>query len=638
VHAAQAQIQHGGTPYSFTNDVPGNVPVETMPSVDVEALLAEDQAERESDQPIPPRFGAALEVSLDVGNAGQWTELPDGDRLWRLRIATQGALSINLIFDQYQLPPGGELFIYNEDQSTVLGAFTAANNKPYGRFSTLPVEGAVITLEYFEPAEYHGETALGVSKVIHAYRDLFDRASAKSSKAFGDSGSCHNNVICPKWNNWQDEKRAVALIINGGGQRICTGALVNNERQDLTPYFLSANHCYDNNPHDWVFWFNYESSSCSNPSSEPAHNGVSGSALKARDSASDFLLLELYARPPKSYDVHYAGWSNINTPSQSSVGIHHPNGDIKKISLDNDPATSAAYQGGSGNTHWEVSWDDGVTAVGSSGSPLFDQNHRIVGQLHGGTSYCSTPSAPDWYGKFSVSWNNGLAVYLDPDNTGIHTLDGINDLRPYAPTNLQITNTGNYNDYVRLDWNPSSSSDVNGYKIFRCLVADIYSSCTSWQYVLYESATQTVDPSLLIGDSQSADVAKYHVKAVDADGYESVRSNIDSWYVNNPNSWLKGPSDEPTRKIPEAFSLDGNAPNPFSEQSTIRFALPEATHVSLVAYDMQGRVVQRLVEESMAAGFHRVRFEARGLPSGVYIYRLRAGDSFTDTGQMVLIK
>jgi hypothetical protein len=237
-----------------------------------------------------------------------------------------------------------------------------------------------------------------------------------------------------------------------------------------------------------------------------------------------------------------------------------------------------------------------------------------------------------------VSWNNGLAVYLDPDNTGIQTLDGIDDLRPYAPTNLEITNTHNYNDYVRLDWDPSSSSDVNGYKIFRCLVDDIWSSCSGWQYILYEDVTQAVDPSLLIGDSQSAEIAKYYVKAVDADGYESVRSNIDSWYVNNPNSWLKGPSDEPTRMIPEAFSLDGNAPNPFREQSTIRFALPKATHVSLVAYDMQGRVARRLVDEPMAAGFHRVRFEARGLPSGVYIYRLRAGDSFSDTGRMVLVK
>jgi len=221
-----------------------------------------------------------------------------------------------------------------------------------------------------------------------------------------------------------------------------------------------------------------------------------------------------------------------------------------------------------------------------------------------------------------------------------------NAARPNPATNLEITNTGNYNDYVRLDWDPSSSTDVQGYKIFRCLFDDIWSSCSGWQYILYEDVTQAVDPSLLIGDSQSAEIVKYYVKAVDASSYELDRSNIDSWYVNNPNSWLKGPADEPAQRIPEAFSLDGNAPNPFRVQSTIRFAIPEATrfaipeatHVSLVAYDMQGRVVRRLVDEPMAAGFHRVRFEARGLASGVYVYRLRAGESFTDTRQMVLVR
>lgn len=121
-----------------------------MQPIDVQALLAEDRAEQQEDQPVPLRFGKALDVSLDLDNIGKWEELSNGSRLWRLRIASQGAYSINLIFDQYQLPPGGMLFIYNEDRGTLLGAFSEAHNKPYGRFSTLPVSGALITLEYYE--------------------------------------------------------------------------------------------------------------------------------------------------------------------------------------------------------------------------------------------------------------------------------------------------------------------------------------------------------------------------------------------------------------------------------------------------------------------------------------------------------
>lgn len=235
---AQAQIQHGGQPYSSTHAVRGEVPVETMRPVDVDALRAEDRAARQSDRPVPPRFGTALDVSLGINNAGRWTELPKGGRLWRLRIASQGAHSINLIFDKYHLPSGGELFIYNQDRSTVLGAFTEANNKPYGRFSTLPIEGAVITVEYYEPAEHRGETDLRVSKVIHAYRNLFAGNDESSHNGFGTSEDCNINVNCKEGKNWQDESRSVAMVLVDESTRWCSGVLVNNEALSLTPYIL----------------------------------------------------------------------------------------------------------------------------------------------------------------------------------------------------------------------------------------------------------------------------------------------------------------------------------------------------------------------------------------------------------------
>lgn len=161
-------------PYTFTHDLSDEVPVVTMQPVDVQALQAEDREEQRREQPVPLRFGKALDVSLDLDNSGKWEELSDGARVWRVRIASQAAYSINLIFDQYRLPPGGELFIYNEDHSTVLGPFTEEHNKPYERFSTLPVSGALITLEYYEPAGEQDHSELQVGSVIHAYRNLFN--------------------------------------------------------------------------------------------------------------------------------------------------------------------------------------------------------------------------------------------------------------------------------------------------------------------------------------------------------------------------------------------------------------------------------------------------------------------------------
>ena len=133
-----------------------------------------------------------------------------------------------------------------------------------------------------------------------------------------------------------------------------------------------------------------------------------------------------------------------NTPD-TPVCIHHPSGDIKKITFDYDNAVSA------GN-YWDINqWEDGTTEPGSSGSPLFDGNSkRIVGQLYGGTASC-TSITYDTYGKTSVSWNNGLSTYLDPNNSGLQILDGTSigggltilhddlDDMPYGGETLNIT-------------------------------------------------------------------------------------------------------------------------------------------------------------------------------------------------------
>ncbi len=92
------------------------------------------------------------------------------------------------------------------------------------------------------------------------------------------------------------------------------------------------------------------------------------------------------------------------------------------------------------------------------------------------------------------------------------------------------------------------------------------------------------------------------------------------------------------RALPQQFALQGNAPNPFSGRTTIRFALPEDAHVELVVYDVMGREVVRLVDRELPAGYHHATLEAGDLSSGVYIYRMTAGDKFTDTRRMVVVK
>ncbi|HRI27687.1 MAG TPA: T9SS type A sorting domain-containing protein [Chitinophagales bacterium] len=422
---AVAQVSAGGAPYSFVypNQVSAYVPVATLPAVDVAALLAEDALNDAKNQPY--RFGAELKVQFTPDNAGLWETLPNGDRLWRLRIYGKQARTINLIFSRFYMPPGAKLHLYNGSKTDLIGAFTSANNKPHGQFATGLLRGDITTLEYYEPALVAGQGKIAISKAVYGYRGFFS-----PEKGFGDSGGCNNNVNCPEGADWQDQKRSVALIISGGF-RACSGAMVNNINNDCTPYFLTANHCLDGSVNTWVFMFNYESPTCDNIDG-PLNQTTSGCTLVANAPASDFALLLLSEVPPIDYNVYYAGWSAETTPGTSSVGIHHPAGDIKKITFNYDPLVSTEGLSGVADSHWEVTeWEDGTTEGGSSGSPLFDQNKHIVGQLHGGTASCSSITY-DAYGKVSYSWNTGatasnrLRDWLDPGNTGTLVLDGRN--------------------------------------------------------------------------------------------------------------------------------------------------------------------------------------------------------------------
>ncbi len=418
--AGWAQISTGGKPVSFDRLAKGPVtPSVRMDGIDLPTLLAEDEIDKKFGTPL--RFGFPFDVNYTLGNSGVWETLPNGDRLWKLRLECPDAYSINLVYDDFHLPEGAKLYLYSEDRSMVIGAFTAQNNKPWREFSTSPVKGDVCILEYYEPAEVKFPGIISISRIVHAYHDLFSRGFAQTA-GFGSSGSCNNNVNCPEGVDWQDEKRGVAMIILSGGTRWCSGSLVNNTREDLTQYFLTANHCLGGS-NTWIFMFNYESPGCTNVDG-PTWMTVQGSILRASSSNSDFALVEITEAIPDSFSVYYNGWVTTNTPSATAIGIHHPSGDIKKISFEYDPLQH------SGN-YWRVTdWDDGTTEPGSSGSPLFNNSHLIVGQLYGGTAACGNDGWDD-YGKFGVSWDAGgssssrLEDWLDPDNLGNTTFGGL---------------------------------------------------------------------------------------------------------------------------------------------------------------------------------------------------------------------
>lgn len=440
-YLAKAQDSQGGTPYSFNNPELTTMPdLVLVPQPDISKLTAED-LERAS-KSAPYRIGVSLPVNLNPNNSGTWTDLPTQNAgLWQLTIKSEGAKSIGFGYAQFYMPEGAKLFLYNKTKSMVLGAYTSFNNTDNLYFSNQKVTGDEITLELFVPNVNKNAVLLNITELDYFYR------GGETDKA--SSGSCEVNINCtPEGTNWQDEKKGVCMldIRVGSNWYNCSGSLVNNTSHDCTPYILLADHCHydagyastaDYNA--WKFYFHNEAAACSGTTGSQSY-AKTGCTLKAHDTygsnntGSDFCLVQINTSIANTLNVYYNGWDRNNVASTSGVSIHHPAGDIMKISTYTTALTSLSV-GGSG-THWQVYWaattnGHGVTEGGSSGSPIFNASGNIVGTLTGGSSYCTAPTDPDYYGKLYYHWDkNGttaakrLKDWLDPGNTGVTSLAG----------------------------------------------------------------------------------------------------------------------------------------------------------------------------------------------------------------------
>jgi lysyl endopeptidase len=390
-------------------------------------LLEEDRIEARN-QKLPLRFAVPIDVNFNLTNSGAWYILPNGARLWRLKIVSPSAKLTSIVFSHYNLPTGAQLFIIGDaDKQKYLGALTSENNKAHGRLATAPIEGESVTLEYYEPKEVIGKGKLSIQTIMHGYRNVFP-----TSEPMRDlSGHCNINVKCPLGGYYHDQVHSVAAITTGRFGRICSGAMIASaDPNDKKQYFLTAAHC-GTDTSDWSLVFNYESSTCPRGGKRTLDHTVSGLKVVAKNMETDFLLLEVEEKIPKEYNVYLSGWNALNDHEQHfACGIHHPMGDVKKVSCTYLPLLHGSFPGSFPGSHWKVQrWFNGTTERGSSGSALFDSQRRIVGQLTGGTADCSEPGGYDAFGKISASWKTGnkfqrLKDWLDPKNSGVMFIDG----------------------------------------------------------------------------------------------------------------------------------------------------------------------------------------------------------------------
>ncbi len=442
VFFADAQITNTGEPRSWQLVSKKSIAPAVMQTFDLNKIKAEDVI-NDADRTKPWRFGYEFKVNLGLNNSGVWDDLPDGSRIWRLNVVSTGAKTLNFIFDTYKIPRGANIYLYNNDRSDLLGAYTNIFNRPDEMLGTWLVEGENVWIEYHEPSSVKGQGELNIAKVIHGYRSL--TSVEIQEKALGSSGNCNQDVECSLGRDFdvlKDRlKHSVAFVIMQGF--VCTGTLINNTNNDKTPYFLTANHCDAGDESTWAFRFNWISPnpSCATTDSSAdatINQTTSGATRRASNSKSDMKLLNLDGGLDESWDLEWAGWDRSGQAPDFAVGIHHPAGDIMKVCRDNSPLSKITTPFENPETDmWEITeagngWELGVTEGGSSGSALFDQSGRIIGQLAGGFAACAGTNdnnREDQYGRFAVSWDFGnsdatrLSNWLDPRNTGKVTLD-----------------------------------------------------------------------------------------------------------------------------------------------------------------------------------------------------------------------
>jgi hypothetical protein len=409
-----------------------------LPALDVEAAWL--RADKEAAEGGKHLYGIVQTGAVDLSPDGGVTEHV-------MAVHVGNAQGVALHFDDFHLPAGAELWVTDEDGTWQEGPYDFRDNDDHGRIATGDVPGEWAVLRLQVPAGLSEAVRLHMEGAAALFRDV--------DGARGGSQPCEVDVACPEIQGWECQRDATVRlsIIENGGSYLCSGAMVNTTALDCRQYMLTALHCASNADDDdfalLKVYYNYERPECGegNGLLNRRRTGVirladSDDIQGSNFQGSDFLLVEVEDAIPTSWPVYFAGWDASGSGSGEGVGIHHPSGDVKKISTYTQNTSSISL--GDFGSHWRVYWvetvtEHGVTEGGSSGSHLFNEEGLSIGTLSAGLSACTNggagagtgPNQPDYYGKMSFHWDDNpnpadekLELWLDPENTGQTVLHG----------------------------------------------------------------------------------------------------------------------------------------------------------------------------------------------------------------------
>jgi lysyl endopeptidase len=415
----------------------------------------------------------------------RWATLAGGARVAAFSITSPEAAALRVALRVKAIPAGTLIRFYAPDAGPVYEVSAEEIQETIGRnlhsgnlsekalrYWSPVIEGATAVVEIeLPPGSAPSHLDLAAPQVSHLVASPANGFASSLTKAAQRAASCNNDVVCYA-GTWSTESNAVARMtfVDGGASYFCTGTLLADlDTTTTAPYFLSANHCIDNQPAASTletFWF-YRSAACnSSVNASNAADLTGGATLVYNSASTDTALLKLAKAPPGG--AMYAGWSVGSVPAVTSkvVTVHHPQGDVQKISFGGINSFNTCQSSGSesfscrttspgvGN-FFEVNWTSGITEPGSSGAALFTQTgHYVIGQLYGGGTSCSAPtSGSDFFGRFDIAYTAGLSRFLAPSSSPTAPLT--------VPAGSGSTGGGTTIvpalNYTALWWNPAES-------------------------------------------------------------------------------------------------------------------------------------------------------------------------------------
>ena len=503
-HSANAQLSIGGLPATVDQKNAGYIlQSQSVSQLSFSAPSAQEAAFQDSLNYALHngllRIGTLVDADIDFSNTGTLTNLPDGSRVWQLKLIIPGSRALGLYYDVFHLPDGVKYFLTNSTGRQLLGAYTSANNVD-GAWATEKVQGSTINLEMdiaqnvdVSAIKFH-INHIAVFDKSTAYLNQYAEELGKNLKTtsvlmpYDSSSPCEVNAVCASgFVNQRNATVHIEYVYPATHPRYvygATGALVNNSSEDCSPLLLTATHVEPTNQTsnatfaNWIFYFNYQTPTCTYSGPQPSSSQtITGATFKARasyDSASnkiaaDYLIVELSSRPPASYNAYLAGWDRSDASidlTGTFISFHHPGGDVKKVSTTAVVDPTGNFNGGGTNTHWALNWLTGGTEEGSSGSGLFNGSGNEIGILSGGVTEHPTCTAnnssgqeiSDYavYSKLAFDWGYNtsgsipLGSILDPSGSGVLSLSGTTACPPAA-----VNTVSTAEDNVNIFPNPA---------------------------------------------------------------------------------------------------------------------------------------------------------------------------------------